>query len=356
MIKFIHFSDTHLGLKMTNRSFGVDYAQERRRQIWNTLKAAIEYTVENNIDFIFIPGDVYEDEYFTIGDGERLRDIFCINKDVNILIAAGNHDYISKNSIYSQIKWPNNVYIFDDKKLDKIDFPDKNISIFGMSWDKIEKKEELILREEYFKTDLKYKVLLLHSGLDYDSGYLPINLESLKSFGLDYVALGHIHKRQKLADNIYYSGCLEPTHFKETGRKGFIEGVLDDDLYIKFIPFARREFSILDITINEDLTYNDIYNLFSEISGRDNNFYRINLKGFINNNVDKEMLFKDIKENFFYLEIIDQTVMDYDLEKLKKDYKGRLVEQFIEQMQEKSLTNPIVKDALYIGLEALLKE
>ena len=356
MIKFIHFSDTHLGLKMTNRSFGVEYAQERRRQIWNTLKAAIEYTVKNNIDFIFIPGDVYEDEYFTIGDGERLRDIFSINKDTNILIAAGNHDYISKNSIYNQIKWPKNVYIFDENNLERIDFPDKDISIFGMSWDKIEKKEEIYLKEEYFKTDLKYKVLLLHSGLDSDSGYLPVNLDNLKSLNLDYVALGHIHKRQKISDNIYYSGCLEPTHFKETGRKGFIEGVLDGNLEIKFIPFSKREFSILDININQELTYDDIYNLFCQIDERDNNFYRINLKGFINNNIDKEMLFKDVKDNFFYLEIIDQTVIDYDLEKLKNDYKGRIIEQYIERMQEKSLTNPVVKDALYIGLEALLKE
>jgi exonuclease SbcD len=49
------------------------------------------------------------------------------------------------------------------------------------------------------------------------SGVDSIPMETLKSF--DYVALGHIHKPQRLGQNIHYSGSPIPLRFSETYPK-----------------------------------------------------------------------------------------------------------------------------------------
>lgn len=359
MIKFMHFSDTHLGLKMTNRSFGLEYAEERRKSIWDTLKRAIDYAVDNKVDYILIPGDVFEREYFTLGDGNRLKEIFSISEDVQILIAAGNHDYIEKNSIYTQIKWPQNVHIFQSNGIDIIEFKEKNTAIFGYSWDSIEKKDEFNLYKDDFMTDCNNKILLLHTDTDKTSEYLPVDLSKLNEFEIDYTALGHIHKPEIINDRMAYSGCLEPTHFKEVGSRGFILGEIDgEDIKLEFIPFSKREFITKTISINENLGYEDIISKVEDIfteEDRMRNFYRIKLKGYYQSDIDKKSLFIDITDMFYYIEIQDEMTPDYDLVSLERDFEEGIIGNFIKEMKNKDISNPKVKEALYIGLDALLK-
>ncbi len=52
------------------------------------------------------------------------------------------------------------------------------------------------------------------------SGVDSLPVEMLKEF--DYVALGHIHKPQKIAENAYYSGSPIPLRFSETAEKSVL--------------------------------------------------------------------------------------------------------------------------------------
>ncbi len=104
--------------------------------------------------------------------------------------------------------------------------------------------------------------------------------------------------------------------------------------------------------------YPDIINNIRNISvgNREIDFFRINLSGFIQRNIKIEDLNGDLKDDFYHIELIDNTILDYDLEQIERENKDNIIGRFIVSMKEKGLDNPIVKDALYYGLELLLKE
>jgi DNA repair exonuclease SbcCD nuclease subunit len=98
--------------------------------------------------------------------------------------------------------------------------------------------------------DTKYNVLTIHGTLEgiarnfYDVGN-PITRSQIIHDSWDYIALGHYHIHEKLADNTYYSGSLEYTSFniwEETSApKGFIEFDLDEHRVVDFHKTKPRE-------------------------------------------------------------------------------------------------------------------
>ena len=358
MIKFVHTADIHLGLQFNTASFDKDRAVERRKELWTTFQNIVKYAMDSDVDFLLVAGDLFEDKYFTLGDMTRVRDILKQAKDVNIIISAGNHDFVNEQSLYNKVEWSPNVSIFRGESIQRIEFPQLNTVIYGYSWDRVEIRENTLLDNFPYEDKDLNRILMIHGDLARESNYLPLNLDTLEKLDMDYIALGHIHKPEKIRENIAYCGCPEPLDFGERGSRGFMKGTISDSqTNVEFVPFSKREFIIKDIIIDEDMGYFDILDHIKDIDygekGKD--FFRLNLGGYIQNDLDLKDIISSLKEDFYHLEVIDNTVPDYDLEYLEEAYEENIVGQFIKEMKSKDLENPIVKDALYIGLGALLK-
>lgn len=360
LIKFIHTGDLHLGLKFQNVSFDKDKAIERRIELWNTFERIVKYSIDKNMNFLFIAGDLFEEAYFTVSDIRRVRDNFRRAENVNIVISAGNHDFKGKKSLYNTIEWTENVTIFNGNGIQKKGFSELNTSIYGYSWDSME-----IVQHDLFK-DLnesinkdKNNILVLHGDISNNSSYLPLNINSLNELDMDYIALGHIHKPEILVKNIAYCGCPEPLDFGEIGERGIIQGSINKkDLKFELIPFSKRTFNEVEVTLNEGMGYPDIIEEILDITvgNKKMDFYRIILKGFVQRNILLNNLVKDLENEFYHLEIKNLTILEYDLERVEEDNSDNIIGFFIRSMKEKDLNNPIIKDALYLGLESLLKE
>ncbi|MTI49631.1 MAG: DNA repair exonuclease [Firmicutes bacterium] len=358
-ISFIHTGDLHLGLQFENASFSSEFANIRRREIWETFERIINRANERKIDLLLISGDLFEEEYCSIGDIKRIRSIFNLLKETRVIITAGNHDNLSKKSLYKLIDWPNNVIVFEKDYMEKIIFKDLNVAIWGLSWENKLEKRNLV---KHVNLDNHMENILVVHGdiLNRDSMYLPIYKENLKGF--DYVALGHIHKHQFIDKNIAYCGSPEPLDFGETGIHGIIEGTISNGKCMtKFIPFGKREFVITEIDINSSMDYQDIINSMVSIDTKENknkNLYRIILNGFIDRDI--KLNIRDIegtlRDKFKYIEIINNTRLDYDLEKIEEQNNGNIIGDFIREMKKEGLNNPLVKEALYEGLEVLFNE
>ncbi len=361
MIKFIHTGDLHLGLQFSNVSFDVQRANERRLELWNTFNRIVDKAIEDEVDFLFIAGDLYEERYFTLADMKRIRDTLAKTKDVQVLMVAGNHDTLNKKSLYSMIEWPENITIFSTKKLGMKEFPEKNTCIYGYSWDKGENRENIF---KGFKgiDEEKINILIIHGDIfNKQSPYLPLDKNYLDQLGFDYIGLGHIHKPNIISSKIAYCGSPEPLNFGELGEHGIIQGSIENGkTQISLLPFSSRKFLEKTLDINETLGYVDI---LDKIKGSDyeeelkNNLYRIKLEGIVNKdvNIDIQDIKNSLDKYFYYIEIIDNTIIDYDLSSLEEENKDNIIGHFIREMKEKDLEDKIIKDALYIGLEALLK-
>ena len=359
-IKCIHTGDLHLGMEFKNASFNKNHSKIRRRELWETFNRIIDRANEIKTNLLLIAGDLFEEEYCTIGDIKRINSKFKELSDTKVVIVSGNHDPYGDKSLYNLIDWNSNVFIFRENSINKIEFEDINTIIWGLSWDKKEEKRSLI-DNITIDDDKKINILLIHGDtFSKDSQYLPIDKNSLKNF--DYVALGHIHKPQFLDERIAYCGSPEPLDFGETGDHGIIEGTISkEEINMNFVPFSKRSFIIKDVIIDENMSYDDIIKKISAIDDDKNkieNLYRVVLKGIIDRDLSLNLndIIEDLKGEIHYLEIINKLKLDYDLDKLQDENTDNIIGYFIKEMKELGLNEPSVKDGLYYGLEVLLSE
>ncbi|MGF7058958.1 metallophosphoesterase family protein [Brassicibacter mesophilus] len=361
-IKFIHTGDLHLGMEFKNASFDSKHSNIRRLELWETFDRIIDKCKQINAHFLLIAGDLLEEAYCTIGDVKRINSKFKEIKDTKVVLVAGNHDTLGKRSLYRLIKWEDNVHIFESNQITKLEFKDLNTIIWGLSWDKKEEKRNLADNIK-IEDQSKINILLVHGDmLNKDSEYLPMNKNVIIDKGFDYVALGHIHKPQFITEKICYCGSPEPLDFGETGMHGIVEvSIAEKDTKANFIPFSKREFLIKEINIIENMNYNDIIDEIRSCDSYENrmkNLYRIVMKGIRDSDISLRI--DDIKDlvtnDFNYIEIVDKTVPDYDLDKIYKENSNNIIGYFIREMEKKGLEDVIVKDALYSGLDVLLNE
>ena len=89
-----------------------------------------------------------------------------------------------------------------DRLLEKKEFNELNTIIYGYSWATNQIYDNDLLKNFGQIDTTKNNILVLHGDISHNSNYLPLNLQDLKNLNMDYIALGHIHKPQILADNI----------------------------------------------------------------------------------------------------------------------------------------------------------
>ncbi|WP_144275994.1 metallophosphoesterase family protein [Gottschalkia acidurici] len=360
-IKVIHTGDIHLGLEFKNTNFDPNFSRQRRLEIWNTFEKILDRCDEKEIDLLLIAGDLFEEDYFTIGDIKRIESRFRTLKMTKVVIVTGNHDPINKGSLYNLVEWPNNVYIIKENSYTKIELEDINITVWGLSWDKKEEKRNL-LEDIHIDNTENINILLAHGDIyNKNSNYMPIDLYNIKKVKFNYVALGHIHKHEFIDDKIAYCGSPEALDFGETGSHGIIEGEISTrETRMTFVPFSERQFVQKEITLNENMNYQDIINsiVYSESEEeRFKNLYKLNISGVIDKDLSiNEDVINEIKSMFTHIEIIDNTVPDYDIETIYKENENNIIGYFIREMKGKDLENKVIRRALYLGLESLLSE
>lgn len=356
-IKFIHIADFHLGKAFTNASFPRDIAKERRQEQWETFGNIIEMANKHTIDFLLISGDLFEKDYITMGEIKRVNQYFEQIPHVEIVIIAGNHDPYGFNPFYYDYPWSENVHVIKGEGVSLIEFKEKDTAVYGYSW-RNEYITEDIHREDIPETTCKERILLLHGDAhNKNSNYLPIDTNKLKELPFRYIALGHIHRPEAINNHIRYSGSPEPLDFGETGQHGVIFGEFDEDiLKAEFVPMAKREFVIYELELNPEMDYQLIADSILSLPEKERNLFRIIVKGMVDSDISLGDLMEEIKGNFYHLEWIDNSVPDYNLEKISLENNNNIIGAFIKEMEKKDVEDTIVKDALYIGLEALLKE
>ncbi len=249
-MKFVHIADVHLDIPFKTISDRADLGTKRRLEQRQALKDVIQFIKENNIEYLFISGDLYENEYIRESSIEYLNNLFKEIPNTKIYIAPGNHDPNIKNSYYNTFSWASNVKIFTNR-VEKVENSDANIYGYGFNdFEMLENKLEEI--ENLDKN--KINILITHGDLS-ESIYNPVKKADLIEKDFDYIALGHIHKRDDKT-NIVYPGSLISLGFDELGEHGMIVGeIINKELNKKFIKIDKREL------IEKDL---DITNIFSE--------------------------------------------------------------------------------------------
>lgn len=348
MIRFIHLADVHLGA-VPDR--GCPWSREREEEIWETFRRVIVTIRKSPVDLLFIAGDLFHRQPL-ISELREINDLFATISQTRIFLMAGDNDYMKEDSFYRTFKWNENVSLFDEESRTCIEIPDKNIYVYGLSYEHKEIHEALY--DDWKKSDKRgFHVLMAHGG---DEEHIPMDFRKMAEGGFDYVALGHRCQQQApLKDWMLYSGALEPIDRNDLGEHGYIEGTYDEGkVRTRFVPFASRSYQNLLLTVREGSTQHTLEEMLrNEIMKRGGkNIYRVIIQG--TRSPGSLLLAERLKSMGNIVEVLDESRPAYDLEKLHEQYKGTLIGDYIEQFQDNG-RRPVVQDkALYHGLQALL--
>ena len=314
-ITFLHMADLHAGKNFHHASFGSVLGKSRRREIMDTFYRIVDMAVETKVDFLLIAGDLVEAEYISRRDLRNMQwklEQAAGQSDLRVILIAGNHDYLSKDSIYGDSAWPPNVTVmpagFSVQR-----FADKDTEIGAVSWDAAEMKA--LPDTPWEGDDSQFRILLLHGDLyGKESPYLPLDLRRLQEIPAHYIALGHIHKPDMVrfpdGRGAAYPGSPEPLDFSETGAHGVIKGMLRREgghvrLDFAFVPMAQRQFRVLDFALTPDLSEQEVFSRMEAEVGeaeRKRDLCRFRLTGYRENfeGLDVEELRWRLLDSGFY--------------------------------------------------------
>ena len=368
MIKFMHLADFHMDMPFSSLSkFGETTAQRRLEQRL-AFRKAVEMAKEKKIDIILISGDLFEHEYVSRATILFINECFNSVPDIKVFISPGNHDPYIINSYYNTHEWAPNVHIFKGE-LEKVSLDNLDACIYGVGFNDFLLHTSKISNLKIEDTS-KINILITHATLDNISsspGYHSISSSQLENLGLDYIALGHIHKLQfgMARGKAFYPGSAIALGFGETGEHGVIFGELEKGrLNYEFVSIDNRAYITLEVDVTGCDTLQLVTNKIIEslnIKPARENYCKIFVTGAVRPeimeeiNLIEEMVFKITGVNnilFLY-----NLIPEYDYNTLMKgnDLKALFVKKLIYDIEHESddREKERLKKALNIGMAAL---
>ena len=234
VFKIIHTADLHLGSYFSSTP---EIAANRKLEQLDTLREIVNMCTEHSASALLIAGDLFDSLRC---DRQLLTDVQGILGEcpVRVFITPGNHDPATPDSPYVSEEWPENVHIFK-KEIECVEVRDGEVSacIWGLGFRHSVEAESLL--EDFSPRDNMINILMMHAelvpGENAESRYNPVTFERLAALGVDYCAIGHIHKPEVKSYGEFVvcnPGCPSGRGFDETGEHGVYSGYVAADFLI----------------------------------------------------------------------------------------------------------------------------
>lgn len=284
MVRILHTADWHLGDRKGPVKDGVNL---RGRDTVERVREIIDYAKENHPDIVLMSGDVIDkpDVYGkrALADETEaealLSELAEYTDHLVVLKGTPNHDgeeaFVALREHFKKVEKVDIVTYPTVIHTDKIDvacLPGFDKGVFRAAYPDVpkEKEAEVFTKElDNIVLGLKAKceagyptALMAHyyvPGTDTGSGgsfiqrFEPVlSSEILNAAKFDLVALGHIHRPQKLENipNCYYSGAVNRFTFNDEGfPRGFYMHTVKDDgsMDSEFVPLHARDFKTITL-------------------------------------------------------------------------------------------------------------
>ena len=310
MIKLLHAADLHLDSPFSGLS--PEQAAARRKEQRGIPMQLAELCRVHSCDALLLAGDLFDGESVSPETIEALLAAFAACP-CPVFLAPGNHDPLLAASPYRTERWPENVHIFDSRRVASVELPALHCRVFGAGFETA--YESGLLDGFSAPQDGWTNVMVLHGdALSAASPYNAVTKEQIAASGLAYLALGHIHQASGLlrAGNTAYAwpGCTMGRGFDELGEKGaYLVTLTGPDCQLDFLPLGGARYEILRVPAGADPAAALDAALPADAS-RD--IYRVILTGEADR-PDLNALYAQLAPRFFSLTLRDETTPKRDL-------------------------------------------
>jgi DNA repair exonuclease SbcCD nuclease subunit len=233
MFRFLHAADIHLdsplkGLEVYQDA-PVDQIRGAVRRAFDNL---VDLAIQEEASFVLLAGDLFDGDWKDYNTGLYFINRMGLLREAGIqaFIVSGNHDAASQ--ISRALHLPDNVTLFSPKKAGTIILDDLNVAIHGQSFPSRIVTDDLTQNYPQGEYGL-FNIGLLHTALTGRPGhepYAPCTLDTLRSKGYQYWALGHVHQREEVSREPWaiFPGNIQGRHIRETGAKGCTMVTVDE--------------------------------------------------------------------------------------------------------------------------------
>ncbi|MDD2251535.1 MAG: exonuclease SbcCD subunit D [Dehalococcoidales bacterium] len=327
-LKLVHFADLHLGVETYGRLDPETGFSSRMVDILSALDSLVDYAINHGIHLVLFCGDAYKDRSPNPTQQRELaRRIKRLSENnIATFMLTGNHDLpnalnrATATEIFDTLE-VDNVHVVSKPGLEQINTSAGPLQILSLPWLRrsnlmkmedvknldmaslFQKMEEVLTKviiQNHARLNPSIPAVLAshvwvegaRTGSEKGStiGREPhLMLSNLVQPGIDYVALGHIHRRQILSENppVVYPGSLVKLDFSDSDdEKGFfvVEITTRDDgtrsTSYRFEPLPGRRFltissEVKDTDSDPTQTILDTINRFS--SELDNAIVRLEI-------------------------------------------------------------------------------
>ena len=346
-IKVLHTADIHFDTPFSGMT--PKEALKSKEELKQVFEKITKMTLDKKIDILLIAGDIFDNLSVNKTTLYFIKNCFEGIREVKVFISPGNHDPFNERSFYNMVDWPNNVHIFTDR-MESVFLEELNTIVWGIGFNTSHINKSLL--KDVKRIEGYNNIMVIHGELANSkegNEYNPITVEDIANSNMDYIALGHRHKFSgvKKIENTYYSysGCPQGRGFDELDDKGVVLLEIKDG-------FLESQFIRTSIRNYYEIPSHD----------RKNNFYKIVLIGEVCEEftLNEEFLQEYLKDEFYFIKIIDKSEIKLDINELVKGYslKSIFAKYIYERLQnaETEEEREVIALALKIGLQSISGE
>ena len=245
MFKFLHAADIHLDSPLSGLGRSGDGpADEVRGATRRALENLVALAIAEGVKFVLIAGDVYDGDCLDLRAGlwfiARMQEL--AEAGIAVYLIRGNHD--AENRVMRDLDFPDSIRRLSIDGPESVAIDDLGVMIHGQGFKQQKVIDDLAAGYPSATRGL-LNIWMLHTCADGDeksphARYAPCSLDTLRSKGYGYWALGHVHTRKTLCDRsgrIEFPGNIQGRHIRETGAKGCLLVTVDDKGEVKGVDF-----------------------------------------------------------------------------------------------------------------------
>ena len=346
-LKILHSADWHLDTPFSG------FSEEQRQFLKAEQKKIpgkiLELCLREKCDLMLLSGDIFDGRgnYESIGLLKKM----LADTGIPVLVSPGNHDHCGPGRPWTEETWPENVFVFTGG-LESVTIAGLDCRIYGAGYQSMDC--EALLQGFRAEGKERYCIGVLHADpTQKNSPCCPITSAQVRDSGLDYLALGHIHKAgafQAGSTLCAWPGCPMGRGWDETGEKGVCIVTLEDRAKVRAVALDTVRFYDLEVDLEKTAPA-------EVLPGAGNaDFYRITLTGSVQ--ADMEKLGQELSR-FPNLQLRDRTEAPVDIwgtcgnDTLEGVY-FRLLREKMETDSEKALLAAEISRKILTGREVQL--
>ena len=296
MVQVLHVADLHIGVENYGQFDVVRGMHQRLIDFLDSLDTTVDYAIAQRVDLVLIAGDMFKNRSpmprHQSEFAARIRRLH--DHGIPVLMLVGNHDVApgrdSANSVsvYEGLKYEGvtvarrlevqrytttngalaviavpwlmrEIFVSNNDHLRMLGLADQEQEMERLVGEYIQKQVDVLMAE-----DAQRPIIVTYHGTVSGavSGFerqlvlgrdIQLPQSVLCPQGVDYVALGHVHKHQVLRTTppMVYAGSIDRIDFGEINEtKGFVHVQFDGkETTYAFIPLQTRPFVEIEVDV-----------------------------------------------------------------------------------------------------------